>query len=153
MYLFLFAGNKKYASKRSLVGIYPPKTTKIVHAMHLKTYKKLHKKYSEFPLPKEVWDTPEHQAYTDAFHNDKDCQSWELKQRVKKAGINFKKYCCIDMAYQLIEDKNAMKTGTINYDSVITQDRKGKAFGLPIHDGGSSFIKIKFCPWCGKKLT
>jgi hypothetical protein len=39
--------------------------------MNLKTYKKLHKKYSKFPLAKEVWDTPEHQAYTDAFHNDK----------------------------------------------------------------------------------
>jgi hypothetical protein len=97
--------------------------------MNLKTYKKLHKKYSEFPLRKEVWDTPEHQAYADAFHNNKDCQLWELKQRVKKAGINYKNYCCIDMAYQLI------------------------AFGLPIHDGGSSFIKINFCPWCGKKLT
>jgi hypothetical protein len=24
--------------------------------------------------------------------------------------------------------------------------------GIIIHDGGSSFVTILFCPWCGKKL-
>ena len=57
------------------------------------------------------------------------------------------------MAYHLIEDKNEKLSGQINYDSVITQYKKGKAFGIPIHDGGSSFIRINYCPWCGKKLV
>ena len=25
-------------------------------------------------------------------------------------------------------------------------------YGLMIHDGGSSVIAIRFCPWCGLKL-
>ena len=25
-------------------------------------------------------------------------------------------------------------------------------YGLWIHDGGSSFMAIRFCPWCGTKL-
>jgi hypothetical protein len=25
-------------------------------------------------------------------------------------------------------------------------------YGIPIHDGGTSCIIIKYCPWCGKKL-
>jgi hypothetical protein len=25
-------------------------------------------------------------------------------------------------------------------------------FGLIVHDGGSSFITISFCPWCGSAL-
>jgi hypothetical protein len=25
-------------------------------------------------------------------------------------------------------------------------------YGLPIHDGGSSYIAIRFCPWCGSRL-
>ena len=25
-------------------------------------------------------------------------------------------------------------------------------YGLIIHDGGSSYIDIKYCPWCGSKL-
>jgi len=121
--------------------------------MNLTTYKILHKKYSVLPLPREVWDTPEYEAYMDAFHNNKECKIWELKQRVKKAGINYKNYCCIDMAYRLIEDIKAKRSENINYDCVITHYKKGKTFGIPIHDGGSSFIEIKYCPWCGKKLV
>ena len=25
-------------------------------------------------------------------------------------------------------------------------------YGLIVHDGGTSVIAIKFCPWCGSKL-
>jgi hypothetical protein len=25
-------------------------------------------------------------------------------------------------------------------------------YGIPIHDGGSSYIRIDYCPWCGAKL-
>jgi hypothetical protein len=28
----------------------------------------------------------------------------------------------------------------------------GGEYGLIIHDGGSSTIRIAFCPWCGAKL-
>ncbi len=27
-----------------------------------------------------------------------------------------------------------------------------RAYGLIVHDGGRSFLAIKHCPWCGKKL-
>lgn len=29
----------------------------------------------------------------------------------------------------------------------------GSDYGLPIRDGGSSYIKIDYCPFCGKKLN
>lgn len=29
---------------------------------------------------------------------------------------------------------------------------KKKEFGIIIQDGGTSYIKIKYCPFCGKKL-
>ena len=29
---------------------------------------------------------------------------------------------------------------------------KFKEYGIPVLDGGESFIVIQFCPWCGKKL-
>ena len=25
-------------------------------------------------------------------------------------------------------------------------------YGIPIHDGGSSYIRIDYCPWCGADL-
>jgi len=118
--------------------------------MKLSRFIELSKIYSKLPLEKEIWDTPEFDEYMEAFHGDKDCQDWELKRRIKKAGLDYKKYCCIDMAYYLIEDKKSRNQKEINYDTVITQRRK--EFGIPIHDGGSSFIKIIFCPWCGREL-
>ena len=51
------------------------------------------------------------------------------------------------MAYHLAfpGDKN-------DVDQII--DRfNSKEFGIPIHDGGSSHIKISFCPWCGTELN
>ena len=29
---------------------------------------------------------------------------------------------------------------------------KFNEFGLPVHDGGSSYVIIEYCPWCGRKL-
>ncbi len=86
------------------------------------------------------------------MHDDKECGEWYKKYYIKEAGINYKKYCCVDMAYHLIEDKLANKKGEIDYDSVMKYDKSHKSFGIPIHDGGSSYIAIRFCPWCGKKL-
>jgi hypothetical protein len=34
----------------------------------------------------------------------------------------------------------------------IVVGRPGERFGLPVHDGGTSSIKIAFCPWCGSAL-
>jgi len=35
--------------------------------------------------------------------------------------------------------------------TLIRIQSKGK-FGIPVRDGGSSFIAIDYCPWCGMKL-
>ena len=28
----------------------------------------------------------------------------------------------------------------------------GDGYGIYVHDGGSSVIRIRYCPWCGTKL-
>ena len=37
-------------------------------------------------------------------------------------------------------------------DAIIHYDNKFNEYGIMIHDGGTSHIIIKFCPWCGRKL-
>lgn len=120
--------------------------------MNLKKFKQLYKIYSDFPLAKELTETPEYERYTAAYHDDKACSEWVLKTKVKAAGINPKKYCCLDMAYHLIPSKQAIGQEAIHYDAVIMEHPKRKEFGIPIHDGGSSYIHIRFCPWCGRKV-
>lgn len=37
-------------------------------------------------------------------------------------------------------------------DAVITYSKKFDEYGIPVNDGGSSTIRIKYCPWCGTAL-
>jgi hypothetical protein len=37
-------------------------------------------------------------------------------------------------------------------DSLIVHDGDSGEFGLRIHDGGSSSVTIRHCPWCGEDL-
>ncbi|HTN46576.1 MAG TPA: hypothetical protein VL098_09530 [Flavipsychrobacter sp.] len=94
--------------------------------------------------------------YNRALENEK-FRDWRLKYLIKMADINVGKHCCLEMKYHLIEyhkEKQELKNNSeyINYDSVIVYDKSQKYYGIPIHDGGSSYIKIKHCPWCGTQI-
>lgn len=82
---------------------------------------------------------------------------WELKNRIKESGMKPGKHCCVEMEYHLLEsirEKEVLKEDPeyINYDAVITWDKSRRSYGIPIHDGGSSYIRIRYCPWCGKNI-
>ena len=58
-------------------------------------------------------------------------------------------YCCEDLATHV--NRRCEKHDVYECpDNVIIHTKDG--YGLPIHDGGSSFIEINNCPWCGEKL-
>lgn len=38
-------------------------------------------------------------------------------------------------------------------DTLIDYSKNSKCYKIIIHDGGTSGIEIKFCPWCGTKLN
>jgi hypothetical protein len=35
---------------------------------------------------------------------------------------------------------------------VVYREKSGKD-GLPVRDGGSSYVVIRYCPWCGGDIT
>ena len=37
-------------------------------------------------------------------------------------------------------------------DNLIYHSAESGEYGLVIHDGGSSYARIDYCPWCGAKL-
>lgn len=120
--------------------------------MDIKKFKQLHKQYSREVLSNEILFSKEYDEYLDALYNNAEFRDLELKRRIRNAGMNYKNYCCVQMAYYLIEDKLSRKSEELNYDAVVTHTYGRKEFGIPIHDGGSSYIKINYCPWCGKSL-
>lgn len=37
-------------------------------------------------------------------------------------------------------------------DKLVCYSPKFDEYGLVVHDGGSSSVRIEYCPWCGTKL-
>jgi hypothetical protein len=58
--------------------------------------------------------------------------------------------CCEMMANQLAWKCDQHSSVFECPDALISKHKN--EYGLIIHDGGSSSIKIEYCPWCGKKL-
>lgn len=59
------------------------------------------------------------------------------------------KYCCKNMEYFL---RNNRKEGDFDSDDIIYYAPQYDEYGIVIHDSGKSYIKMIYCPWCGKKL-
>lgn len=61
------------------------------------------------------------------------------------------KYCCDMMTQDMKQSCDVHADRFDCPDALFIQDGDGK-FGMIIHDGGHSFIKVKYCPWCGQRL-
>jgi uncharacterized C2H2 Zn-finger protein len=64
-----------------------------------------------------------------------------------------KKNCCKEMDLFTKPNCNIHDNSFECPDCLIFFNDRSSAYGIIIHDGGESFIKINFCPWCGKKLN
>ena len=62
------------------------------------------------------------------------------------------KHCC-EMMEENVEFKCEQHKSQFDCpDSLIYYSEKTHHYGIIIHDGGPSFIIIRYCPWCGTKL-
>ncbi|WP_181308400.1 hypothetical protein [Rufibacter sp. XAAS-G3-1] len=67
----------------------------------------------------------------------------EPKRRIKS--------CCRMMASQFNKKCEIHDSIYDCPDVILDRNEQGSQFRILIHDGGTSGISIKFCPWCGKK--
>lgn len=61
-------------------------------------------------------------------------------------------YCCAPMKEQMNWSCDIHAEPFDCADSIIYYSKSLGEYGLLIHDGGSSFLTISFCPFCGTKL-
>lgn len=61
-------------------------------------------------------------------------------------------FCCVMMKDRTTVSCDQHVSAFDCPDTVIVRTSSG-GFGIVIHDGGSSYYKIAFCPWCGTKLS
>jgi len=60
--------------------------------------------------------------------------------------------CCEMLRYQL-DWKCPDHADPSDCPDALVGRTSAKRYGLYIHDGGSSYIEIHFCPWCGAKFS
>ena len=121
--------------------------------MELEKFKVLHARFFGKDLPEEVMQSEEYEAYVDAIHEDEVCYNWATAKKLKDKGFDHENYCCLMMAdkvYQSLDEDGEIRYGDVE---VIINKWDEDLYGIPIHDGGASMVVIKYCPWCGTKLS
>jgi hypothetical protein len=61
-------------------------------------------------------------------------------------------HCCKDMQREVERICEEHPDRFDCPDCLVQYSSKFREYGIIIHDGGSSFCGIRFCPWCGTRL-
>jgi len=120
--------------------------------MNLEEFKKLHYQFSKLPLPKEIWSSKEYDDYIGTLNSNKEFYEWTLSDKFKTSGFNHDGFCCLEMANKIFESLDKNGENIFNDVDIVMRKWDDGTYGIPIHDGGSSIIEIKHCPWCGTEL-
>ena len=62
------------------------------------------------------------------------------------------KMCCKEMKFYAMNHCTVHDSQFDCPDCLIFYDKKRDSFGIIIHDGGHSYVRIGYCPWCGSKI-
>ncbi len=63
------------------------------------------------------------------------------------------KQCCEMMKYHSTFQCKTCKDKYECPDTIIDFNKEQNSYQIIIHDGGTSGIEIKYCPWCNTNLT
>jgi hypothetical protein len=72
----------------------------------------------------------------------------DLKRESSEISI----FCCENLENQIEYICEVHNSSFECADNLIYYSKISGEFGLIIHDGGSSFVRIEFCPFCVRKI-
>ena len=121
--------------------------------MDFESFKQLHFKFKEALENGKLLHEEDEDSYYEAMESNPEYSDWVLTQSLEEDGFDYSAFCCPTMAYHVSSSFD--EQGEIKYEDVdvIINKWEDGTFGIPIHDGGPSVVKINFCPWCGSKLN
>lgn len=138
------------AHLRRLEGVLVRSTTEVPQVIDCDLYRSQFKRFMSFPLPCEVWDSADYEEWQTHGIKCLACREWNLVKQVQERGIDLSDYPCVHVAYH---STYICEQHTDAWECPdMTLVRTSGGFGIPIRDGGSSVIRIEFCPWCGVSL-
>src|SRR5262249_34074584 len=113
-------------------------------------YRELHERFMSFPLPREVWESAQYKAWQTHGLDCHACGEWSLFRQVQGRGVDLAHYPCVHVAYHSTHLCEQHADAWECPDMTLVRTKSG--FGIPVRDGGTSVIRIDYCPWCGISL-
>ena len=118
--------------------------------MNCGRYREQYERFMSLPLPREVWESDEYEAWQTHGIDCHSCGEWNLLQQLRRRGVDLTNYPCIHVAYQSTHTCDIHSDAWECPDMVLVRTARG--FGIPVRDGGTAVVRIEYCPWCGIKL-
>ncbi len=116
--------------------------------MECETFRKLYNKYYGATR---ITLTDETEEYAVHFHDCRSCGDWAMGKIAQEQGQNLDDHPCVHLAYRVCRDPSSGLDPNEDPDVTLIRTSSGN-YGIPVRDGGSSYIAIDFCPWCGIKI-
>ena len=123
-----------------------------VALMDCTEYRSNHATFSNLPLPREVWETPEWSDWMDHFHACRDCSDWTLAKRIAERGFDPHTFPCVHIGNQVTTTCPEHPDPADCPDILILYFARFDEYSIAVRDGGTSAIRIRYCPWCGIQL-
>lgn len=123
---------------------------KVVTPVDCEEYRSRYPSFAKLPLGREVWDTPEWEAWMAHRHSCLACADWSLAKQVIERGFAVADFPCVHIAHQvthqceqhgdLAECPDVLVVYLPRFDEYV------------IRTGDAPLGVIRFCPWCGERL-
>lgn len=118
--------------------------------MECNCFRERYEQFTALPLPTDVFNSEEFTAWSAHRFNCVPCGEWDLLNTLARRGVDVKNYPCVHIAYHSTHPCNIHSDAWECPDMILVRIDDG--FAIPIRNGGTSMLKIEYCPWCGINL-
>ena len=119
--------------------------------MNCEEYRKKYPEFTKWPLASEICESDEFEPWQNHGLYCESCIHWDLQQRVIQRGYKISDFPCVHIAYRSTMTCEDHQDPWECPDMTIVKIEDN--YGIPVRDGGASYIKIDHCPWCGIQLS
>jgi hypothetical protein len=120
--------------------------------MNCEEFRKLHPKYTNYPIPPVVWDTEEGHQWVNHKIECRFCGDWQQQLTVENRGAKVSDYPCVHMAFHATFQCEHHSELWECSEAPILYDKKFDEYSIGPRGGKGDEYLIDCCPWCGVKL-
>jgi hypothetical protein len=115
-------------------------------------FQKLYPLYTAYPVPREVWDTPEGERWTQHRISCPTCAVWVQQAEVEGRGARVEDYPCVHMAFHATYKCEEHPELFACSKAPILYSERFDEYTIGPRGGTGDQVLIQYCPWCGVAL-